>query len=68
MSELKIWPGPVTNAIYIGRVGKRGDTLEKVDVTDDAINTVVHIIERSGSIELSKDGKPVKRLVLEDIE
>lgn len=64
--DLKLWMSPLTHNIYVGRIGKTGDTLEKHDVTQEAINIVAHLIEEAGPIELKKDGEPVKTMVFDD--
>lgn len=65
---------PLTNAIYAGHVLKDNRTwaANKTDVTNEAICAVVdHIKEfnkRTGKdLELSVNGKPVLRVVIEDL-
>jgi len=72
--QLHVALSPLTNTIYCGHVLKDNLTwaANKTDVTNEAICAVVdHIKEfkrRTGNdLELSVNGKPVLRVVVEDI-
>ena len=51
--KIVVYKGPLTNTIYAARLGKRGDTLEKWDVTKDVIDAVVQLMEKN-CLELSR--------------
>lgn len=51
--NIVVYKGPITDTIYAARIGKRGDTLEKWDVTNDVISAVVQLLEKK-VVEVSR--------------
>lgn len=51
--KVVVYKGPVTDTIYAARIGKRGDVLEKWDVTDDVISAMAQLLENK-VVEVSR--------------